>query len=165
MQDWEHRDLEVDSENYAKSGLTIGRWSLCICSCLESRSFVSQQPFPFEQPCHPVFFVELFEACSLSPWTDCRSTAAWRSQIWSAADWAREHPEAHPFVRMEGAGLNLVYPDMMIQRIWAAFPGQQSHLVCAGYLPGTVAANLEIVWAFIQDWFKDHAPQGCTPEN
>ena len=92
------------------------------------------------------------------PWTDCRATAAWRTSLWSPAQWLAEHPTCHALFSMPGGGLDLVSPDLMhckhLGTDQVLLGGTLTWLI-KHYLPGTNAQNLAMVWEFIQTWYKD----------
>ena len=95
---------------------------------------------------------------SSNPWTDCRSSAKWRSTTWSAAAWAEAHPQRHLFFKIPGCGLDVVFPDLMHTKtlgtdqllVGAVLTWMVKHV-----MRGTIAENLAEVWSFIQKWFKD----------
>ena len=80
------------------------------------------------------------------PWTDCRSTATWRASTWTKEARAASHPDWHPFFSMHGAGIDLVFPDLM----HCKHLGSDQLLVGSALMPGTVAENLDS--AVAQGW-------------
>ena len=91
------------------------------------------------------------------PWTDCRLSAAWRPTTWTAEAWAVAHPTCHPFFKMQGAGIDLVFPDLMHCKHLGTdqlLIGSVLTWMIKVYMPGTVALNLSMVWDFMKKWHE-----------
>ena len=160
MTDWEHKEFEVTSEDYAKRGTPLANGYCAFVFVLRADLDFLSNHFQLNSPSSntPCALCRADRSMDSVPWTDCRTMAAWRMTCWSAAEWAREHPNAHPFFRMEGSGLDLLFPDMMHTKHLGTdqlLLGSSLTWLVKHYLPGTVTENLEMVWEFIQAWFKD----------
>ena len=92
------------------------------------------------------------------PWTDGRVGAAWRGTIWNNAEWLAAHPNAHPVLKLAGAGVQSFYPDLMhtlYLGIYQYFQGSVLKLLTHHVLPHSPEHNLAIVWQDIVDYYKD----------
>ena len=149
-QDWDKKDFQVDSLDYAKKGsLLADGWS--------GVAFVLRSDLEF---------LHLHFPCSLCkadrpmdcPWTDCRTCAAWRATTSKPNEWLAQHPTCHAFFHMEGSGLDLVFPDLMHTKHLGTdqllIGGALTWLV-KHFVPGSASENLSVVWDFIQRWYKD----------
>ena len=89
-----------------------------------------------------------------STWTDCRQSAEWRRTIWSATDWAAAHPVCHPLLKMPGAGLDLISPDLMHLKHLGTdqlLLGSTLTWMIKYYLKGITSQNLEASLGFYPD--------------
>ena len=106
----------------------------------------------------PCFLCRADRQMQSRPWTDCRLNAAWRSTCWTAAQWAEEHPQCHPLLSMPGSGLDVIFPDLMHLKHLGTdqlLLGSILIWMIKHFLPGTQSENLDLVWDFIQSWWKD----------
>ena len=77
--------------------------------------------------------------------------------IWDSAEWAETNPLCHPLLKMKGAGLDLIYPDLMhlkhLGTDQVVLGGVLTYLI-KHFMTGTVSDNLNYVWHLIQAWYK-----------
>ena len=164
--DWDHQPFKVGSEDHAMRGQPLANGYCAIVFVLRADLEFLHQHFLLNSPASntPCCLCRADRQVNSVPWTDCRTNAAWRSNCWSAEEWARENPDAHPFFRMEGCGLDVVYPDLMHTKhlgVDQLLLGSTLSWLTKHYMPGTEAENLEMVWEFVQGWFKDCMHDMC----
>ena len=107
---------------------------------------------------HPCDLFQEDHQMDSRPWTDCRPTALWRGIVWTREGWAQSHPDAHPFLQMQGSGIDLLFPDLMLCKHLCTdqvLLGSILTWMIKHYLLGSVADNLELVWTYLQTWYKD----------
>ena len=88
----------------------------------------------------------------------CREGAVWKATVWNSTEWLANHPTCHPFFRMEGSGLDLIFPDLMHLKHLGTdqlLLGSVLVWLTKHFLGGTMRQNLNVVWDFIRRWYKD----------
>ena len=168
--DWDDHEFDEESEDYAKRGTLLAGGFCGVLFVLRSDLDFLANHFHLNHSSsnRPCALCQADREMQSRPWTDCRETARWRETIWSAADWAAANPTCHPLLRMPGAGLDLVCPDLMHLKHLGTdqfLLGSALTWIIKHYLKGTIAENLSAVWEFVQSWYKDstlmHKPPGC----
>ena len=171
LKDWDNKEFDPSSLDYAKKGTPLANGFAAVVFVLRSDLEFLASHFGLNSPSSnsPCALCRADRSLDGSPWTDCRLSAAWRSTCWSPTEWAAEHPNPHLFFQMEGSGIDLVFPDLMHSKHLGTDQlviGSAITFLIKHYLPGTVGANLETVWSFMQKWFKEadwgrHIGQRC----
>ena len=160
MANYDGKEFEEGSEDFLKKGQPLaGGYSATLFVLRSDQDFLANHfhlnSASSNYPC-PLCKADRFPESR--PWTDCRPGAAWRDSLWKPADWLEEHPQAHALLRMPGAGLDVVSPDLMHCKHLGTdqvLLGSVLTWLIKHYLPGTIAQNLTMVWEFIQTWYKD----------
>ena len=157
LQDWDQQDFAPDSVDFEKAGTPLANGYSGFVFVLRSDLELLALHFKLNNatsnsPCA----LRLADRDPNSrPWTDVRVSAEWRKTCWDASAWAREHPHCHPFFSMPGSGIDLVYPDLMHCKHLGTDQVLLGLVRMKHYLRGTVAQNLDIVWSYIQHWYKE----------
>ena len=95
------------------------------------------------------------------PWTDFRlhPRAAWMTMLRTAEWWHENHDEIIELMTLPGVSHLTFYGDMMHTKHLgtdAYFFGSVLWMLSYLVLPGTATANIETVWQFIHQWYRDH---------
>ena len=94
-------------------------------------------------------------------WNEFREDAAeWQEESWTNSDWREAYPDAHPLLTLPGVGIQNVFPDWMHSKHLGCDKqnyGSVLHLLCYEVLPGDPATNLDVIWADILQYCKDHS--------
>ena len=162
MTNWDNEDFEEGSLDFEKRGTPLADGFSGVVFVLRSDIEFLALHFKLNHPSSnfPCALCQADRAMDSKPWTDCRPSAEWRKTCWSLEGWAAQHPDSHPFFQMQGSGIDLVFPDLMHCKhlgtdqlvLGSALVWMAKH-----YLKGSVAENLEVVWDFIQRWYKELA--------
>ena len=160
MKNWDGHDFPADSEDFQKRGTALADGFAAVLFVLRADLDFLSNHFGLNSAASntPCALCKADRDIQSRPWTDCRPTAGWRATIWNAADWSAEHPTCHPLLRMPGAGLDLVSPDLMHCKHLGTdqlLIGSVLIWLIKHFMRGTVAHNLQMVWSFIQSWYKD----------
>ena len=161
LSDWEGKpfDDETSVDFLSRGKPLVAGYSAVVFVVRADLEFLSNH-FKLNSPAsnNPCTLCRADRQMTSMPWTDCRWTAAWRGSVWVASEWAEANPNCHVFFKMAGSGLDLVFPDLMHTKHLGTdqvLLGSVLSWLIKHYLGGTVAENLEVVWDFIQSWFKD----------
>ena len=158
--DWKGREFqEEDGEDFVKKGTPLADGMCAVVWTLRADLEFLSNHFKLNSPASnsPCSLCRADRDLNSKPWTDCRSSAAWRKEVWDAALWAEATPTRHVFFKMPSSGLDLVFPDLMHCKHLGTdqvLLGSVLTWLIKHYLGGTIAENLELVWSFIQNWFK-----------
>jgi hypothetical protein len=94
-------------------------------------------------------------------WNEFREDAEeWQEESWTNSDWREAYPDAHPLLTLPGVGIQNVFPDWMHSKHLGCDKqnyGSVLHLLCYEVLPGDPATNLDVIWADILQYCKDHS--------
>ena len=92
------------------------------------------------------------------PWTDIRSTAAWKASVFTNSAWKAAHPDANPLWSLPGMGIESYIPDAMhvlhlgcYQKVFGSILQYITH----HHLPGNPDDNVEQVWEKICKYYKE----------
>ena len=157
---WEGNDFEDESSpDFLNRGTPLAEGFSAVVFVLRADIDFLSNHFHLNSPSSntPCALCQADREADGRPWTDCRPTALWRQTCWTRASWAATHPSPHPFFQMAGSGIDLVYPDLMHTKhlgIDQLVVGSILTWMVKQYLAGTIAENLDIVWAYIQGWYK-----------
>ena len=161
VQDWEGNDFhDHASIDYLKRGQPLADGLAAVVFVLRSDIDFLANHFHLNHPSsnNPCALCQATRQMDGCPWTDCRPTALWRGTCWDNPSWSVAHPNAHPLLQMPGAGIDLIYPDLMHCKhlgtdLWLL--GSVLDWMVRKYLPGSTSQNLEMVWGYIKAWYKD----------
>ena len=158
--DWDNKEFAEESEDHAKRGtLLAGGYSGVLFTLRSDLDFLSNHfHLNHTSSNHPCILCQADRDMNSAPWTDVRESATWRRTLWSPADWAAANPTCHPLLRMPGAGLDLISPDLMHVKHLGTdqfLLGSALTWLIKYYLKGTISQNLEAVWDYIQSWYKE----------
>ena len=159
--DWEGKVFEdKDSPDHINKGKALAGGFSAVVFILRSDLEFLNSHFGLSSASsnHPCVLCQADRQMDSRPWTDCRPTALWRGTVWTREGWAQSHPDAHPFLQMQGSGIDLLFPDLMHCKHLGTdqvLLGSILTWLIKHYLPGSVADNLELVWTYIQTWYKD----------
>ena len=168
--DWDNKPFPEESVDFLKRGSPLADGYSAFVFVVRSDIEFMANHFGLNSPAsnNPCALCQADRAMESRPWTDCRSTAAWRETIWEPTAWAEAHPQCHPLFRRAGSGIDLVYPDLMHCKhlgVDQVLLGSVLTWLVRHYLKGTVAQNLAMVWSYIGEWCKDSwedsAPKPC----
>ena len=115
LKSWDNTDFEEGTLDYEKKGTPLADgysgflWVLKADLELLSNHFGLNSPASNEPCC----LCKANRTMSSRPWTDCRVSASWRTSLWSKDEWSAAHPHCHPLFKMAGAGIDIVFPDLM----------------------------------------------------
>ena len=158
--DWDGEEFEETSVDAMKKGTPLaGGYSAFVFTLRSDLEFLAVH-FKLNNAAsnYPCALCKADRFMESRPWTDCRLAAQWRKTCWGATEWATEHPYCHPFFKMPGSGIDLFFPDLMhckhLGTDLVLLGGVLTWLIKV-YLKGTAAENLDLVWDFIQQWYKD----------
>ena len=162
MVDWEGKPFEEGSIDCEKKGKPLAAGYAAIVFVLRSDLEFLANHFKLNNPNSnlPCALCKADRGMDSVPWTDCRAGARWRDTLWSRAEWAAEHLDSHPFFKMPGSGIDLVFPDLMHTKHLGTdqlLLGSVLTWLMRHYLKGTVSQNLQMLWSYIQNWYKDLA--------
>ena len=161
VRDWEGQEFtDPDSLDFANKGTPLAGGFAAVVFVLRSDLEFLSSHFGLNHASSntPCALCQANRDIEGLPWTDCRPTALWRRTIWTRESWAASHPDAHPFLQMQGSGIDLLYPDLMHCKHLGSDQvvlGSILTWMVKHYLGGTVADNLDLVWTYIQNWYKD----------
>ena len=92
------------------------------------------------------------------PWTDVRSTAAWKATVHTNAAWKAMHHDCNPIWCVPGMGIQSYIPDAMhvlhlgcYQRVF----GSVLHYMTHHHLPGSPEENVQQVWGRILQYYRE----------
>ena len=112
---YDNSDFEEGSLDQDKMGTPLaGGYAAFVFVLKADLEFLSNH-FNLNSPASnsPCSLCKADRAMEGRPWTDCRLSAAWRASCWGREEWAQEHPDSHPFFKMAGSGIDIVFPDLM----------------------------------------------------
>ena len=161
MRDWNGEEFkDVTSTDYLKKGTPLASGHAAVLFVVRADLEFLSNHFKLNNPSSnsPCALCQADRDMKSNPWTDCRTTAQWRRTIWSAPEWAATHPASHPFFKIPGCGLDLVFPDLTHLKHLGTdqlLLGSVLTWLVKHYLSGTVSQNLDMVWLYIQNWSKD----------
>ena len=164
--DWNGNEFAAETEDFLMKGQPLaGGYSAFVFTLRSDIDFLANH-FKLNHPTSnaPCALCQADRNLQSRPWTDCRLNAAWRPTIWTAQAWADAHPTCHPFFKMHGAGIDLVFPDLMHCKHLGTdqlLIGSVLTWMTKHYMPGTAAENLSMVWNYMQEWQK----VACTPSS
>ena len=163
--DWQGKPFEdTSSLDYTKRGTPLaGGYSAVVFLLRSDLDFLSSH-FHLNHAASntPCVLCQADRNMDSLPWTDCRPTALWRQTCWTREGWAASNPDAHPLLQMPGSGIDLLFPDLMHCKHLGTdqvLLGSILTWMVKHYLRGTVSENLELVWTYIQTWYKELSSQ------
>ena len=158
---WDHAEFEdKESIDYKMRGSPLaGGYSAMVFVLRADLDFLANH-FGLNSPASnkPCCLCQADREMQSRPWTDCRPSAAWWATCWTPEAWALAHPDRHPFFRMAGSGLDMLYPDLMHTKHLGTdqlILGSSLCWLTKHFLKGSMASNLDLVWSFLQKWYKD----------
>ena len=115
LKDWDNQDFKEGTIDEEKKGTPLAGGYAAILFVLKADLEFLAVHFKLNHPASntPCALCQADRDLKSKPWTDCRPSAEWRKTIWEAEDWAAQHPYRHPLFKMAGAGLDLIFPDLM----------------------------------------------------
>ena len=115
MKDWDNQDFTEGTVDDEKKGTPLAGGFAAILFVLRADLEFLAVHFKLNHPAsnNPCALCLADRDMKSRPWTDCRPSAEWRKTCWGAEDWAAQHPYRHPLFKMAGAGLDLIFPDLM----------------------------------------------------
>ena len=160
MLDWDKKEFPQDSLDYHRRGTPLAAgWCGVVFVLRADLEFLANHFHlnspASNSPCALCRADRTIEGC---PWTDVRTCAAWRATTWKPNEWLAENPTCHPFFRMAGSGLDLIFPDLMHVKhlgVDQLIIGSTITWFIRDFLPGSVKQNLSVLWEFIQNWYKE----------
>ena len=160
MVDWEGKAFEEDTIDFQKKGQPLAGGYAAIVFVLRADLEYLSNHFRLNSPSSnsPCALCKADRNMQSVPWTDCRAGARWRDTCWTREDWAAQHMDSHPFFRMPGSGIDLVFPDLMHTKHLGTdqlLLGSTLTWIIRHFLKGTVSQNLEMLWSYIQTWYKE----------
>ena len=163
QKDWKGAEFEdQESVDFLNKGKPLANGFSAVLFVLKADIDFLANHFKLNHPSSnsPCSLCQADRTMSSRPWTDCRSTAAWRQTCWIYDSWKAQHPDSHPFFKIPGAGIDLVFPDLMHVKhlgVDLGLLGSALMWLSKHYLPGNTAENLNFIWGYIKQWFKDPA--------
>ena len=118
--DWDNNDFPEWSIDAERKGAPLAAGYCAFVFVLKADLEFLSNHFKLNSPASnsPCCLCKADRGMDSVPWTDVRLSAAWRSTTWSAQEWAAENPGRHPFFKMAGAGLDLVFPKAWEEEGW-----------------------------------------------
>ena len=158
--DWDNNPFPAGSIDDEKKGTPLAGGYCGVVFLLRSDLEFLSNHFGLESPASntPCALCRADRSMDGAPWTDCRPGAAWKHTCWGKEDWARARPNCHALFRMPGAGIDMVFPDLMHCKHLGTDSlvlGSVLTWLVKHYLKGSVKENLSIVWSFIRQWYKE----------
>ena len=160
MLDWDNNEFDKATIDYQLRGSDLADGLCGVIFVLRADLDFLSNHFHLNNPGsnNPCALCQASRSLDSCPWTDCNAQAGWRDTVWKSSEWLAEHPTCHPFFRMSGSGLDLVFPDLMHTKHLGTdqfLLGSVLVWLIKHFLGGTKQQNLNEVWNFIQTWYKD----------
>ena len=115
MTDWQGKPFQEGTMDFEKKGSALAGGFAAVVFLLRSDLEFLSNHFHLNNPASnsPCALCQADRDMGSRPWTDCRPGAIWRQTTWTREAWAARHQHCHLLFKMPGAGIDLVFPDLM----------------------------------------------------